>query len=277
MKLSINQAAFSSGPLSVPRRFARAVRVVWHILRGLLIMRLAFPRMTPESRRATITRWSRRLLHILGARVRLKGAPPAAGGAMLIINHTSWLDVYAVLATVHVRFVAKSEIRSWPLIGALVAGAGTLFMERGRSRQARRTNDLIAAAILEGETVAVFPEGTTSVGDVLLPFHAALLQPAIDAGTVVQPLALRYLDHDGAPTRCTEYVGEITLVESFWRIVGQRVLIIELNLMEPIAAAGRDRRDLARHCEQAIAAALGVATPTRKERRTVPDPPGAAR
>ena len=274
MKLSINRAPAGAG--SVPRRLVRTLRVVWHILRGLLILRIAFPRMPAAARRAAVRRWSRRLLRILGARVRLEGPPLQAGGAVLILNHTSWLDVYAVLATRYVRFVAKSEIRSWPLIGLLAAGAGTLFMERGRGRHAHRTNDSIAAALRGGQTVAVFPEGTTSDGDVLLPFHAALFQPAVDAGAAVQPLALRYLDGAGVPTRCAAYVGEISLVASLWRIVGQRGLIIEIHVMEPIAAGGGDRRELARRCEEAIAGALGVEVPKRRAPRTPHGPPAAA-
>jgi 1-acyl-sn-glycerol-3-phosphate acyltransferase len=272
MKLSIAPGASPRAPVPLARRVARVAHLVWHVARGLFILRSRFPRMEAAERRAVILNWSGHLLQILGAQVRIEGSLADAAGRMLVMNHSSWLDVYAVLASVPVRFVAKAEIRSWPFIGRLTAGAGTLFIERGRSRHAHRTNGHIAGAMRDGEIIAVFPEGTTSEGDVLLPFHAALFQPAVDAAALVQPLALRYMDTTGAPTKSAAYAGDTSLAASLWRITGEPSLTIVIDVIAGIDAAGKDRRSLARECEEAIARALRVTAPNRRAPRTASHP-----
>src|SRR5579864_6322599 len=199
MKLSMKRTGKLRRPMRVPRRrrALRVARVLVHVCRGLWIMKTRFPAMDTAARRAAIQHWSGRLLHIVGLQVRIKGIDALSPREMLVMNHVSWIDVYAILAVAPVRFVAKAEIQSWPVLGRLVAGAGTLFIERGRNRHARRMSDRVADAIRNGDTVAVCPEGTTSEGDVLLPFHAALFQPAVETGVPIQPLGLRYLDGQG--------------------------------------------------------------------------------
>jgi 1-acyl-sn-glycerol-3-phosphate acyltransferase len=187
------------------------------------------------------------------------------------------VDVYAILATTPARFVAKAEIRSWPMVGRLVEGVGTLFLERKRNSHAHQTGARIADAIRSGDTIAICPEGTTSVGDVLLPFHAALFQPAVETGARVQPLALRYLDRQGNATQVAAYIDGISLVGSLWRIVGEGSFTVELSFAPPVTSAGKGRRALARECEEAIARALSVAVPQRRERGRALDPPAAPR
>jgi len=267
-------------PLSAFRRALRIGRLLAHVLHGLFILTFRFPRLRPAARRETIRRWSARLLRIAGVRLAIRGGggAPAAGphGTMLVLNHVSWLDVYAVLAVMPARFVAKSEIRAWPLIGRLVSGAGTLFIERGSRRHARHTNHAIADAMRAGDVIAICPEGTTTEGDRLLPFHAALFQPAVEAGAQVLPLAVRYLDAHGDPTLAAAYVGDTSLASSVWQVVGARGLSVELRFGEEIAAGGADRRDLARRSEQAIAGALGVPAPRHRAPHTAPHPPAAS-
>src|SRR5579871_3432168 len=184
MKLSIVRRPRNVAGSSLPRRLSRVMRTLWHVGCGVVIVRWRFPGIGAAAQRAEIERWSLRLLRILGAELRLHGAPAAWAGSVLITNHSSWLDIFALLATVPVRLVAKSEIRRWPVLGRLATGAGTLYIERGRGRHAHRTNHVIAQALRGGQTIGIFPEGTTSEGDVLLPFHAALFQPAVDAQAV---------------------------------------------------------------------------------------------
>jgi len=277
MKLSITGRAPEPQRCPLPRRLSRVVRTFWHVGRGLAILHWRFPRMGPAAQRAHIERWSRELLRILGTQLRLEGPPAAPAGSVLVMNHSSWLDIFALLATFPVRLVAKSEIRGWPVLGRLAVGAGTLFIERGRGRQAHRTNDLIAAALRSGQIIGIFPEGTTSEGDVLLPFHAALFQPAVSAQALVQPVALRFYDRSGAPTKSAVYAGEISLIASLWRIVSEISLTVEVRVIGPVATAGKDRRQLARECEEAIARALGVPAPKSRAPGTEGRPLAAAR
>ena len=120
---------------------------------------------------------------------------------LVVANHVSWLDIFALHAVGPVRFIAKAEIERWPVLGGLVRGVGTLFIERARRHDTHRVNQEIARALAAGDIVAVFPEGTTTDGTALLPFKGSLLQPIIDAQGHVQPVAIRYRDADGIRRR----------------------------------------------------------------------------
>ena len=268
-------------------RLLRIARLAAHLCHGILVLSLRFPRMSRAQQQAAIRRWSARLLRIVGVRLVLSGpqvgahvgahVPPGQPGMMLAINHVSWLDVFAVLSALPARFVAKSEIAAWPLLGGLVRASGTIFIRRGSRRHAAQTSGVIREALHAGDLIAICPEGTTTEGDRLLPFHAALFQPAVEAGAIVQPIALRYADRAGQPTAVPAYVGELSLLASLWRVLGERGLSVSLVLAEPIAAAGGDRLSVSRAAEQAIARALGVRPPPRGAPRTERRPPAAGR
>ena len=173
-------------------------------MKGALIAGLLFPLQSAARRKREIELWSARLCYILGVRIFLHGSPPAYDlrPLMIVANHVSWLDIFAINAVVPVRFVAKAEVRRWPLVGWLSARAGTIFINRARRQDTLRINGLIVDALRAGELFAVFPEGTTSDGSRLLKFHSSLLEPALQAGAAVQPVALRYEREDGS--LCTE-------------------------------------------------------------------------
>jgi 1-acyl-sn-glycerol-3-phosphate acyltransferase len=114
----------------------------------------------------------------------------------------------------------------------------------------------MAEAMEAGDTVAVFPEGTTGAGPELLPFHANLLQAAIATATPVQPIVLRFADAAQAYSPAVAYVGETTLMQSLWRVVSARGLIAHVHLMPPLATLHADRRALALHLRELMAAEL---------------------
>lgn len=175
-------------------------------------------------------------------------------GTLIVCNHISWLDIFVLLALKPARFVAKIEIASWPLVGLLVRGVGTLFIERGRRHAVHQLNERIEFALNAGQCVAVFPEGTTSDGRRLLPFHANLLEPAIRSGAAVVPMGLRYLRPDGSPHEAVDYTGDTSLVGSMLRIFGAsrvRTSVIELPPLR-----GARRHALAAEARAALARAL---------------------
>lgn len=236
--------------------------MIAHLFRGLWILYVRFPAMDPRHRAQTIRRWSRQLMAILRVRVRCVDEPRAwPTRTMLVANHVSWLDIFAILSVVPCVFVAKSEIRAWPLIGRLVALSGTIFIERGRRRHAHTTNDTIAEALRGGTVVAFCPEGTTTDGSHLLKFHAALFQPAIAAEAMLQPVALRYLDRHDRPTLAAAYIGDMTLLDSIRSIVAEPRMVAELRFTDAIPAAGGERRALARAAHATVSRALGIASP----------------
>ncbi|HSD54540.1 MAG TPA: lysophospholipid acyltransferase family protein [Burkholderiales bacterium] len=226
------------------------------------MVRTRYAGLTPIRQDAVLRDWSRALLAILRVEVRCYNAPESLPErCLLVANHVSWLDIFAVYAAAPGLFVAKSEIRHWPVVGGLVRRVGTLFIERGSRRHARRTNERIVAALENGRLVAVCPEGTTTDGRSLRHFHAALLQPAIDARALVLPVALRFVDGAGAQTDAPIYVGEMSLVESVWRIASTPSMAVELRFAPYVNAEGHHRRDLTRRVHGLMTRALGLELP----------------
>jgi 1-acyl-sn-glycerol-3-phosphate acyltransferase len=128
--------------------------------------------------------WSGALVRHVGLALHVSGTAPRPGATLVVANHVSFLDIAAIHAAVpQARFVSKADVLAWPLLGWLIKNAGTLFIERERKRDAVRVVHAMAESLQRGETVAVFPEGTTGPGDVPLAFHANLLQAAIATGT----------------------------------------------------------------------------------------------
>lgn len=241
---------------SVVTRGLRFARVFAHLLQGLLIVALLFPFFSRARCRLEIRKWSAALMHVLGVKVHVHDAPVRARPLMLVSNHVSWLDIFALNSAIPMRFVAKSEIRRWPFIGWLSAKTGTLFIERGRRSDTARVNRLIAEAMLEGDVVAVFPEGTTSDGAQILRFHSSLLQPALIVGAVVQPVALRFTRGDGS--LCTEaaFDGDKTLWQSLLQILAQRRIDAQLHFLPLLSGDVPHRRALADAAHAAIASRL---------------------
>ena len=184
-------------------RALRIARLAWHVLRAAAVAATLFPFLSAAQRRLRVRRFSRQLLVILGVRLTVSGEPPRAADApaMLVANHVSWLDIFAINAAHAMRFVAKSEIRRWPLIGWLCAQGGTLFIERAQRRHTLNINAQIVAGLTAGDTFAVFPEGIITSGDVVLPFHASLLQPALACDARLFPVAVRYTRTDAWNSR----------------------------------------------------------------------------
>jgi 1-acyl-sn-glycerol-3-phosphate acyltransferase len=243
------------------RAVARLFRCVVHGLHGLWIALLRFPSLSIAERQARIRWWSRKMLCLIGIELRVEGTP-APAGSLLVANHVSWLDIMVVHSVIPgARFVSKADVKSWPLVSRLIASAGTLYLERERKRDALRVVHDMAEALRAGQTVAIFPEGTTSTGHGLLPFHANLLQAAISTATPVQPAALRFSDSSDAVSDAMEFVGETTLLRSLWQTACGDGVVARLVLLPARPAAGIERRALAAQLRADIGAALGIVQP----------------
>ena len=224
---------------------AKFLRVIVQVLRGYWTIRTIFPKLNDEQQARYVEVWARGMLAIIGIQVRVKGHP-APGPVLMAANHISWLDILVMHAACHCRFVAKSEIRSWPLVGVLTTGGGSLYIERGSNRDAMRVVHQMAAALQQGQVLAVFPEGGTGDGVTLLPFHANLLQAAISAGAPIQPIALQFLDAQTQQTSLAPcYRDTDTLVSSLWRTLCAPPLLAQVRYGESQIAQGRNRREWA--------------------------------
>ncbi|MFN4291680.1 MAG: lysophospholipid acyltransferase family protein [Permianibacter sp.] len=197
--------------------------------------------------------WFQVVVHLLGVRQSCAGRRPAAG-TLLLCNHISWLDIVVIGAQLPVRFVAKAEVRRWPLLGTLAAAAGTVFLQRGRRSgpdSSAEVKQLIGRALAAGELVLLFPEGTTSDGRRVRRFHARL----IPAGYPVAPLALAYRG-DGAAA--VPFLGADSLAASLWRLLAERDVHAHLQLLRPVDDS--DASQPAHAAQQAVARALAVPT-----------------
>ncbi len=245
----------------------RRIRACWRLARGvlealraLLICVFVFPCLSPAQRMQQVGVWASRSLAALGIVLDAQGTL-RPGPVLLTANHVSWLDILAIDAVQPVRFVSKADVRHWPVLGWMVACGGTLFIERERKRDAMRVVHQVAQALQAGETVAVFPEGTTSDGIGLLPFHANLLQAAISTQTPVQAIAIRYRDAHQAVSPAAAYIGETTLAQSLWMVAMADGLRVSVALLDSQGTRHGDRRALAQKLREEIAASLDIVLP----------------
>ena len=232
----------------------KLARALVHILVGFFTILLLFPRLGSAQRQLRTQVWSRGLLRCIGISLVVKGKPALNGPLLLVANHMSWLDITALHAARFCRFVSKADIKKWPFIGMLAGGVGTLFIERESRRDAMRVVHHMTASLQAGDVLGVFPEGTTSDGSSLLPFHANLFQAAIAANAPVQPVALQFINsRTGLQSTAPNYVGEDTLIQSVWRTLTTPDIAVVIHFGEPQLADGRDRRALAAALRQAVA------------------------
>jgi 1-acyl-sn-glycerol-3-phosphate acyltransferase len=238
-------------------RFARAVRCGGRSLPGWPAATLVAPRLDADGCARLVQRVATRTLRLLCVDVVVRGARPAAHGPLLVVaNHVSWLDVYALNTIAGSRYVAKSEVATWPLAGGIACGFRTFFIRRASCRDAARVKDQVAAALRDGERVVVFPEGTTTDGAAVGRFHAALFQAAIDARVPVQAVAIRYRQADGTGEPAAAFVGDMTFLASLRRVLRRPQITAELTFGAIVHTDGRTRRELVRLTHGFVSLAL---------------------
>lgn len=228
------------------------------VLAGVLVTLLLFPLCTGAARRRLKASWSLALLDSLGVKVEAD-LTHVVPGALIVANHISWIDIFVINAVLPSAFVAKAEIRRWPLFGWLAARNDTVFLRRGSRGHARIINDEIACILGIGQHVAVFPEGTTTDGRSLLHFHAALLQPALNVGRPLLPVAISYWETSGERSLAPRYDNDISLWQCTLSMLGRPRLIARLVTTPPRGMRGEDRRRVAAEAREAIA--LGARLP----------------
>jgi 1-acyl-sn-glycerol-3-phosphate acyltransferase len=225
------------------------------LLVGLVLAALRLrrpPGTSPDAgQRALVSRWLGWAARVLGVRIRT-GGRPAPGPVLLVANHVSWLDIVVLGSTLPVVFVAKAEIRDWPLVGWLAALAGTLFIRRGGKHAAETVAQAMTEALRAGVSVAVFPEGTTTDGRQVRRFHPRLLAAAQSAGVPVQPAAITY-PHERGVHPAVPFIGRDTFLRSALRVLTAGGIVAEVRFC-PALAPREDRRSLAQEAHDCIEA-----------------------
>ena len=247
--------------------FWRLSCVIGHIVAGLATCMLVFPLVGPARRMDHIARWSRRVLLTFGVTVEEAGGVAVLTNALLVANHVSWVDVFIINARYPSHFVAKSEVRRWPLIGPLAALAGTVFVARERPSELKTTVSLLAHKLRAGERIACFPEGTSAAQGDLQPFRANLFEAAIEAGVPVQALAISYVDDDGALHPSVEYIATTSLVASMLAIINGKPIRARLRALPPQETGAASRRALAAATHAQVGQALAPGAETLRNKR----------
>ncbi|MDH4479830.1 MAG: lysophospholipid acyltransferase family protein [Rhodoferax sp.] len=231
----------------------RLLRMLVHVGVGLWTIYRRFPGLEQSARDAAVQAWAHTMLACLGVKLQVHGPVPEYGPVLLAANHISWLDILVMHAARHCRFISKSDIQHWPLIGTLATAGGTLYITRESRRDALRVVHHMVECLRAHEVLAVFPEGTTGDGAGVLPFHANLFQAAISADAPVVPVGLRFINgRSGLASFAPCYIGDDTLIASVWRTLRARDLVAVVHFGTAQTAAGRDRRAWAADLRSAV-------------------------
>lgn len=235
---------------------------------AILILRNTMPTQGFTSRLAQS--YHRLLISVLGVRLTVYGEKKS-GNVLFVPNHISWLDIPILGALAPVHFLSKTEIKNWPIIGLLATRAGTLYIKRGEKNGAEDANSLLQKTLEKKHNVVLFAEGTTTDGT-LKKFHGRLMQSAIDADSLVQPVAIFYPvnnndeNHIGKKNSAKKeinrkilYIDHMTFLHSAFNILGLKNIPVEVHYLKPISTINQTRNDLAAHCYENIYAALNKA------------------
>jgi 1-acyl-sn-glycerol-3-phosphate acyltransferase len=255
----MTQNRHSKQPLLQPLTTVWPWILVWsHVITGLATLSLRFPFASQEAKNKHIQNWSHRLLGIFGIQLQAKNTEILPQTPYLLAsNHISWMDIHAINAFKPIRFVAKSDVEGWPIFGWMAKQLGTVFIKRDNSRHGKHVANEVGR-VLDTQSVCIFPEGTSTIGEGVLPFKPNLFESAVIAQAPVYSLAITYRSMlSGDRSEVTAFVGDMGLLESMAKILRHRKLIVELTFLPPSGAspdASRDRKWLALHSQEAISA-----------------------
>ena len=235
-KTSCTESCVQSGLGEPEHRMLEAIRTARRITVVALLMTLLPVLAVPLPGHRHVKRlYCRLVLRCLGVRIVLSGGPIRNLRSMLVVsNHVSWVDVFAIGAVMPGTFVARADLIDWPAVGLAARLANVIPIERRSLRELPGVVDAVVQRLRAGHTVVAFPEGTTYCGRDHGAFHPAMFQAAIEAGRPVQPLRLTYRHRDGRPSTVTAFLGEDSMWESVKRIVrtGRTMVHIEVHPLE---------------------------------------------
>jgi 1-acyl-sn-glycerol-3-phosphate acyltransferase len=210
--------------------------------------------------------YHRQVARLFGIHLRIIGKPVTGEGVLMVGNHTSWADIIIFSAAAPLSFVAKAEIARWPLFGTLARLQRTVFVERARRSATGETRDVIRNRLLDGDTLLLFPEGTSHDGNTVLPFKSALLgaAEAILAGgqhVKVQPVSVAFTGLHGLPMGRENrpsfaWYGDMEMVPHLWEALLAGPLDVVVQFHEPLSLDGMDRKTLAARAQEIVQTGL---------------------
>ncbi|WP_083410809.1 lysophospholipid acyltransferase family protein [Mycolicibacterium rutilum] len=248
-----DESCVTAAAEDVGRRLAVTLRAAVRVSAALVLLAMAPVLAVPAPGRGRLQRgYCRLMLRCLGIRMTVSGGPVRnLSGVLVVSRHVSWVDIFVIGAVLPGRFVAKSDLISWPGFGLLARLMKVIPIERNNLRRLPAVVADVARGLRAGQTIVAFPEGTTYCGLAYGRFRPAMFQAAVEAGRPVQPLRLSYHRRDGRPSTVAAYVGDDTLAASIRRLVCTRRTQVRVQV-ESLQLPGTDRRELAARCENAV-------------------------
>lgn len=185
--------------------------------------------------------------------IDIQTSGPFPGRGLLVANHLSYLDILVLSALSPCAFVAKKEVRSWPLFGLMAYMAGTVFVDRSRSSDAYRANTEMSEALADGVVVVLFPEGTSSDGSTVLPFRPALFEAAVSASEYVSSAHISYAVDEGSVAQDICYWGSMTFFPHLLKLLSKRKVVARVQFAADVRKF-EDRKQAAQVTRDAVAA-----------------------
>jgi lyso-ornithine lipid O-acyltransferase len=229
----------------------------------MLPLFLSHQRASAENDRATVRelwvrRWASALLRLFSVEVDISGSVPpptreGERGRLIVANHRSAIDIGVVLATFGGTMVSRADLATWPIVGAAARATGTIFVDRGSANSRAATIRAIEAGLARGQTVTIFPEGTTFSGDEVRLFHRGAFIAAARAKAEVLPVGLAYPAHSGAA-----FLDE-TFLAHLGRMARSGATKMGLAVGKPIIDGGDDSSKLAARAQVEVSRLIGVA------------------
>lgn len=232
--------------------FIISLATVLLVMTGNLLFGMFSHSRTIRWKNLVIRYWAWLATKIIGIHIHLKGSPPESP-FFLVSNHLSYIDVIPLWLYSDGTFIAKSEVRSWPFFGWATRTLGVIFIDRNVRRDVKRVNELIASAITKDQGVVVFPEGTSSKGAGVKPFHTSLLEYPASSAIPVSHAAITYKSFDPERPAHTHicWWGDMPFLSHFWEI-------LTLPGFDATIIFGKEkivdsnRKDLANRLQQAV-------------------------
>jgi 1-acyl-sn-glycerol-3-phosphate acyltransferase len=243
------------------RKFYRSILLAMLIFFGLIITIFVLRGTIPTRGIGTsfTTTWLGLVARTFGVKIKVFGTP-LTEKTLFVSNHISWLDIFVLGKLIPVHFLSKHEVKIMPIFGWLASRAGTLYIERGNNHSTKNVNSELVEALKINHNVLVFAEGTTSNGDIL-KFHGRMMQSAIDAQSMVQPIAIFY------PKKNTEtqkqelnptilFTGNTTMGKSYDLIARSPSIDVEVHFLKPISISNQSRKEIAQHAFDEVVEAI---------------------
>ncbi len=238
----------------------RIFLIVLHVAVGIIVLGTIWVFCEQTTRDKLIRWWSKGVLWRFNMQVNTYGQAPTSSDetCMVLANHISWIDIYALNSVIPVRFIAKSDINTWPVFGYLARKSGTIFINRASRKDTARIVDTTVESLTNNNSVAFFPEGTTTDGTTLGHFKSSIVQAAINANVPIKPLAIRYPNPDGSINTKLAYAGETTMAESMLQALSTKRPIVELHFLPTINSQSGSRQAITQKAYNAIASTLNL-------------------